>query len=198
MDMKIDFVTSNKHKVKLANKIFAQYSIEAKMVNFDFLEVQKVDGEEVAFHKAQQLLNSTKKPFIIEDTSFHVEALKGFPGALFKYIFQFLGYKYIFKMMDKVSNRHAFFKGVIVYGNPKTKEVKSFVGVVKGTLSESRRGNNKRGTIANEIFIPKGFKKTLAELNKKEWSIFLNQIEKENHYAKFAKWFKNTRRSNRL
>ena len=186
--MEIDFITSNKHKVEQANNDLNKYSIHANQMKFDFREIQTVDVEEVATDKALQVIDKVHNEFIIEDTGFYIEALKGFPGALFKYIFEFLEYQKFLKLMEGENNREVYFKGVIVYGNPKTKEIKSFVGIVRGSLSHEPRGNNTRGTITNNLFIPMGWDKTLAEMNDDEWKIFLNQISNENHYEKFGLW----------
>ena len=186
--MEIDFITGNKHKIEQANNDLSKYGIHVNHRNFDFREIQTIDNEEVATDKALQVIDKVSNEFIIEDTGFYIEALNGFPGALFKYVFGFLGYQKLLKMLEVENNRGAYFKGVIVYGNPKTKKIKSFVGIVRGSVSYEPRGSNNRGAIANNLFIPIGWNKTLAEMDDNEWKMFLNQISNENHYEKFGLW----------
>lgn len=188
--MEIDFITSNKHKVELAQESCKKYGIQLNQVSFDFKEIQTIDSEQVALDKALQYMKNAKNEFIIEDTGFYIEALNGFPGALFKYLFGFIGYDKFLKLMNGENNRKVYFKGVLVYANPKTNETKSFIGLVHGTLSQETRGTNIRGAIANNMFIPVGWTKTLAELNEQEWNKFLEQISKENHYEQFGLWLK--------
>ena len=47
----------------------------------------------------------------------------------------------------------------------------------------------KEGALANALFIPKGWDKTLAEADDKDWDRFFKEIEPNDHYAKFGRWF---------
>ena len=101
-----------------------KYGIICKKVLYDFDELQDVDSEKVALHKAQQIMKIAKGPFIIEDTGTYIESLKGFPGSLFKQVFFYLGYKKLLSLLDNETNRRAYFKGVVVYGDPITNEIR--------------------------------------------------------------------------
>lgn len=189
----LDFLTSNKRKVDLANSVLGRYNIKVRQREFDFQEMQSIDSEEVAIDKAVQASEKIGNDFIIEDSGLYIDALNGFPGALLKYIFPMLGYDKILKLLEGESNRDAHFKGVVAYYDAKKKKVKPFVGVVAGTISSEARGVEKRGSVANNIFIPNGFKKTVAELGDDEWELFLKSIKNEDHYAKFGEWFSKRR-----
>lgn len=141
--MNLLFITSNKAKINLARERLKRYNINVKQKKFEFREIQSLEADKVALDKANQLINSLKAPFLIEDSGFYVKALNGFPGTYAKHVFDLLGDKRFLKLLDNKDSRKVVSKSALVYCNPKTKEIKLFSGFYEGTLAKKPRGSNK-------------------------------------------------------
>ncbi|MCL5090906.1 MAG: hypothetical protein M1514_02755 [Patescibacteria group bacterium] len=128
-------------------------------------------------------------PFLIEDSAFYIEALGGFPGTFIKMAFDTIGEEKITRLVSFEDNKKAHTKSVLVYGDPQTQEIKFFTGVYEGTVSSEPKGNNLRRWKVVKIFIPKGWQKTLAELNDDEWKKFLEEFRQGDHFEKFGQWY---------
>lgn len=190
--MKLKFITSNAAKVDLAKERLSRYNIDPIQETIDLDENRSMDVEGVAKYKAEQALQKIKEPFIIEDSAFYIESLGGFPGTYIKMVFDCLGDERIASLVGKEKNKRAYMKGVLVYGNPETCELKFFTGIYEGTIAKIPKGINMRGWKILRIFIPKGWKKTLAQLNDREWQEFLNKFRENDHFEQFAKWITKT------
>jgi non-canonical purine NTP pyrophosphatase (RdgB/HAM1 family) len=73
-------ITGNKNKVKEFEFILG-FKIEN--IDLQLEEIQSIDVEEVAKHKAKSAYNMLKKPVIVEDTGLYFEELNGLQGAIF-------------------------------------------------------------------------------------------------------------------
>lgn len=186
--MDINFITSNLAKVKLANNRLAKYGISIDQKNIEIEENRSINVEEVALDKAKKALKLCKKPFLIEDSAFYIESLNGFPGTFMKLAFDILGDNKITKLIKDEKNKNAYIKSVLVYANPEKKILKVFTGVYSGKISNTPLGLNLRGWKVLRIFIPKGYKKTLAQMNNIEWNKFLKEFIINDHFEKFGKW----------
>ena len=157
--MDIVFVTSNKNKVREARMILNGSGIRLKVVPEELDEIQSLDVKEVAADKARRAYDMTKMRIIVEDTGFFVECWNGFPGALAKHMQTSIGNEGIVAMVSK-DNRNAYSETVVAYCDGHTTKV--FSGRVTGSISEEVRGTEGFGW--DFIFIPKGEKRTFAEL----------------------------------
>lgn len=191
--MEIKFVTSNPAKVELARQRLAAYGIRVNQTAISVNESQDIEVEKVANYKAQQVMKKCDAPFIIEDSAFYIDALNGFPGTFVKMAFETLGEKNICSLIKGENNKHAFVKSILIYGNPQSGELREFTGIYEGTISDEPRGSNMRGWAVVGIFIPKGWNKTLAELDDNEWLEFLEEFRQGDHFEKFGKWLDNNK-----
>ena len=188
---KIDivFVTSNKGKVEQANERLNRYGINILQQTASVSEIQSLDVEEVALHKARQLEGVIKKPFFVEDSGLYIDQLNGFPGALLKPVMDTIRDGHLLKMLSGEENRSACVKSVMAYYDPVSKTEKLFTGIYKGRISEEERGNNTRGWKVARIFIPDNSDKTLAEMDDNDWARTLEESRKDDHFYKFGEWF---------
>jgi len=187
--MEIIFATSNASKVKIARERLERYGINVIQRSVETSEIQSLDVEEVGMEKAKQLLGKLQEPFFIDDSGLTIYALNGFPGALIKPTLNSIGDSGILKLMEGKKDREANAESVLVYANPKTNELKSFMGTFEGTLSESLSGENTRGLGISRIFIPLNSTKTIASMSDDEWLKSLDDFRKTDHYDKFGRWF---------
>ena len=186
--MEISFVTSNVHKVSLANSMLSKYGIDVKQLRAELAEIQSLDVAEVAVFKARQLAKDFTEPFIVEDSGLYIDVLNGFPGALMKPVLDTIGIQDLLRMLPDGENRSACVKSVLAYHDPELENEKLFVGLCQGRIAEDERGENIRGWKVERIFIPNGFDKTLAEMDENEWIKFLDKFRKYDHYCKFGEW----------
>lgn len=186
--MEIIFATSNASKVKIARERLERYGINVIQRSVETSEIQSLDVEEVGMEKARQLLGKLQEPFFIDDSGLTIYALNGFPGALIKPTIDAIGDSGILKLMEGKKDRKVNAESVLVYANPKTNELKSFIGTFEGTLSESLSGENIRGLGIERIFIPLNSTKTIASMSDDEWLKSLDDFRKTDHYDKFGRW----------
>lgn len=185
--MKLDFITSNRFKLSIAKRLLLPYGITVAMQPMALDEVQSSEVEEVAMHKARQALKLTKRPFIVDDSGFYVCSLKGFPGAYLKHTIQMIGWGGVLKLLGNRRDRSAKFRAVLVFGDPKTGKTAAFESMVPGRISRREHGSNNARMLTSKIFIPRGSKKTIAQMNGREWTSFITRVEGD-RYLRFARW----------
>jgi XTP/dITP diphosphohydrolase len=176
------FATSNKHKFNEAKDILKDYEIDLRMINRKVEEIQSDDLRKIALHALKKAFIIDKLPMIVEDAGLFIKELNGFPGPYSSYVYKTLGIDGIIKLMSGKKDRDAEFRSVVAFGSSSI--VKTFQGIVKGKITIRPKGE--LGFGFDPIFIPRGSKKTFAEMI----------LEDKNRYSyrsialrKFAKWF---------
>lgn len=188
--MNLLFVTGNASKVALANERLRQYGIAVRQLKAKFVESRSLSVEEIAIEKAKQVMDSTTSPFIIEDSSFCIDALHGFPGTYVKMAFDTLGEARITKLLNPKESRKILIRSVLIYCDPIKGSMQKFMGHYEGILAQKPNGQMKRGWKTERIFIPKGWNKTLAQMTNNEWQIFLDEFRKGDHFEQFGLWIR--------
>jgi non-canonical purine NTP pyrophosphatase (RdgB/HAM1 family) len=153
------FVTGNHQKLKEFEEILG---VKLEHSDLDLDEIQSIEVEEVATHKAKQAYEILKEPVIVEDTGLYFEELNGLPGALIKMFVKKLPLDQICSLINK--NRKAKAMTCICYFDGE--EMKTFIGETEGEIAIEPKGTNGFGW--DPIFIPKGYEKTFAELTEQE------------------------------
>ncbi len=172
------FVTSNEDKVKEAKKILDNYKIKQKKL--DYPEIQ-AKIEEVAKEGAKWSYEEINTPLFVEDSGLFIKTLNGFPGPFSSFVFEKLGNRKIMDLMNKETNRKAFFKSVIAYTNGK--EIKLFEGKVRGSISEKIRG--KHGFGFDPVFIPEEKSKTFGEMIREEKNKYSHRRKVLSNFSKY-------------
>jgi len=157
------FVTSNEGKIKEAKLILG---IPIHPAKADLEELQSLDLEEIVKDKVKKAFELIRKPLIVDDVGFYIEAWNGFPGPFIKHLTDAAGNEGLLRMMENETNRNVTVKAAVGFHNGK--EIFTFTGEVKGTLSKEPRGNEGWGW--DPVFIPEGMDKTYAELTPEEKS----------------------------
>jgi len=157
--MKISFVTGNKEKFKEVKNIL---DVDLEKVSLDLAEIQDFRVERVVKDKALRAFKIVKKPLIVEDTGLYIKDFGGFPGALSKWIAKTMGYEKLCRILK--GERRAFAQTVIGYFDGKN--YNEFKGKIEGQISSRPAGKTNFGW--DNIFIPKGFQKTFAQLGKEQ------------------------------
>jgi len=193
--MAIYLVTGNKNKLREFEQILG---FKLNHIDLDLDEIQAVDAEEVVEHKVREAYQKIsarggsrqragKKSVLVEDTGLYFEAWNGLPGALIKLFGQAVGYRNLPRLLKK--NRRAKAKTVIGYFDGKN--YKNFIGEISGTISKSPKGKTNFGW--DIIFIPKGNRRTFAQMTAEEKNkISMRKVALEKlrkflgHYSNFG------------
>jgi len=156
----LTFITGNLDKVKWTQR-YTPLSLEHQ--NLDLIEIQSLDSREVVEHKVKQAYQILKQPVLVEDTSLIIHALGKLPGTFIKFFLKELGNEGICKLIT-TSDRSAVAK--VVYGLYNGTSLSFWEGELEGTIAKKPLGSNGFGW--NPIFIPKGQKKTYAQMTDEE------------------------------
>ena len=167
--MKLVFATNNKHKLDEVRKITSHHPVEivslAEINCFDDIPETADTLEGNALQKAHYILEKFGLNCFADDTGLEVEALNNAPGV---YSARYAGpghdseanMKKLLHEMEGMENRNARFRTVIaLVWNGKTY---TFDGIVNGTITTTKRGENGFGY--DPIFIPEEYEQTFAEL----------------------------------
>jgi|SRR3989344_3268414 len=159
--MDIYLITGNKNKLREAEQILG---VRLKNVDLDLDEIQELDPDKIAEHKAKQAWEQVKKPLFVWDQSLYIHCLNDFPGPLIKWFWATVTPEKICLIANFFEDYKIYTKTTLAYYNGK--EIKHFHGVVQGTIPVQPRGTN--GFSWDPIFIPEGHDKTFAEMTAEE------------------------------
>lgn len=187
MEKEIVFVTHNKGKIKSAEKHFK--NLKFTTFNYELDEPRSDDIQEIAKSKVIQAYNIVKRPCIALDTDFRIDSLNGFPRAFVNFSLETIGIDGLLKLMEDKDDRECAFNECLAYhdGN----EIHYFYGKHPGYVSKKIQGldRNEKWSDLWYIFKPKGFEKTLAEMDETERE---NRRTVDGSYSameKFAEWY---------
>lgn len=167
--MELKFITSNPGKLAEAQEALGKLGFTVVPHKADVTEIQADTLEEVARHKAEQLLHVVEPPYFLEDAGFSVAALQDFPGVYSHYVFDTLGHAGILQLLEHAPEhgRGAYFQAVIAYVDT-NKEIHLFSGQVDGQVALLPMGTGGFGF--DPIFVPDGETRTFAEMSSEEKS----------------------------
>ena len=165
------FFSNNKNKVIEIKKIFKKFNL--KLLSLSDVDIDDESGktfEENAKIKSDYGFSKTGIPCFADDSGICIEALNWKPSILSK---RFLNnfksnkacFKSIIKSTEKKNKKIAYFKTSICLTIRKGQNI-IFNGQIDGKISGQVKGEFGFGY--DPIFIPKFYKKTLAELSTKE------------------------------
>ena len=189
--MKLVFATNNKHKLQEVRDILGDrvevLSLSDINCHDDIPETaDTLQGN--AIMKAQYIYEKFGVDCFADDTGLEVEALNGEPGV---YSARYAGDGHdseanmnkLLQNLTGENNRRAQFRTVIaliIKGEENT-----FDGIVKGEITEEKRGDYGFGY--DPIFIPEGFSKSFAQMTNEEKNSISHRFratEKLNDYLK--------------
>jgi dITPase (EC 3.6.1.-) len=184
--LRLAVVTGNPHK---AEEVAAGLAgiIEVEHVPLDCPEFRHSDVCEIAKGKARFAYETLRRPLIVDDTAFCIDALKGFPGPYAAYVLDTLGNAGILKLMEGVADRNARFVTAIAYADGG--DVRVFTGMIEGRIVPPR---GKAGFGYDPIFEVNG--RTFAEFPLSEKSAMSHRGRA---LAAFASWFQEKHPSHR-
>lgn len=184
--------TTNEHKVKEFQEIFKPYNIIVKSLKDENITVEvEENGEtfkENALIKAQAISKLTNKIIISDDSGIIIEKTGNNMPGVYSHRFQDShgGVKETNEFIIKnYAKSPAFYTCSICVLNLE-EEPLSFEGYMYGTINDKIKGTNGFGY--DPIFIPKGYDKTLGELDE---SIKNSISHRDNAINLFLNYLKN-------
>jgi inosine triphosphate pyrophosphatase len=156
MTQSIHFITGNINKFNEAQKIIPRLV----QLHIDLPEIQSLDGCEIIEAKLSEAKKKNSGPFVVEDTSFHMECMGGLPGPLAKWFLSSIGNQGLYEIARKYDNYRASFSAVVGYCDPHG-QINFFVGKIEGMITAPR---GDAGFGLDPIFIPHGHTKTFSEM----------------------------------
>ena len=154
--MPLYFITGNTNKFREASALIPVL----QQLDIDLPEIQSLDPKEIIRTKLEAATESQNGEFILEDVSFHMDALGGLPGPLIKWFLKTIGVTGLAEIAEKFNNQKA--EAAVIYGYvDKEKKFHFFEGRIKGTVV-APRGESDFGF--DRIFVPDGYDKTFAEM----------------------------------
>ena len=163
--MEITYVTGNKYKIELAERILCPLGIKIIQKKIHCPEIQDNEIENVSKFSAKYAADKLNAPVIKNDSGLVIESLNGFPGPYTAYVEDTITEDGILQLMQGKENRNAYFMEVISYCKPNSEPI-SFVSKTHGSIALEKRGEY--GWSYDRIFIPAGENKTLAEFEDDE------------------------------
>ncbi|MDD3803249.1 MAG: RdgB/HAM1 family non-canonical purine NTP pyrophosphatase [bacterium] len=192
--MKLFFASHNLDKKREIEYIVSSEKLTVLYID-DFPKYPEVEEtgstlEENAVIKAVEGFNFTGLETFAEDTGLFVEAIGGEPGI---YAARYAGENATYsdncvKLLEKLEKvpsekRRAYFKTVVAF---KTREsIKFFTGICEGYISDKPAGSSGFGY--DPIFIPDGYNKTFAELNKEVKNEISHRARAVKEFSDFLK-----------
>ncbi len=183
----IIFVTGNKYKFEIAQKVLENSNVELIQQKIETPEIQSTDVEKIASYSAKFAAEKLGKPVALTDAGWYINALNGFPGPFIKYINQWLTSEDILKLMEGKTDRSVTIKGCLAYCEP-NKEPLTFPSQVTGIISKKAVKTDKEGnTPINELFIPDGYNgKVESEISREDMVKYWAQVE--SYWEKLAEY----------
>jgi non-canonical purine NTP pyrophosphatase (RdgB/HAM1 family) len=99
------FVTSSDRKIKHLDTYLKLHGLDKCHIKAADINLAEIQGEprEVALRKARDAYAVLKRPLLVEDSAFHIPALRGFPGTYARYVMDTVGPCNVEKMLTAIT-----------------------------------------------------------------------------------------------
>jgi non-canonical purine NTP pyrophosphatase (RdgB/HAM1 family) len=179
---KVTYITGNQGKLENAKVFLADYDIAPESKKLDLQEIQSDDAVAIAVQKARDAYAQLQEPLFVNDASWHIPALNGFPGPYMRYIVDWFTVEDLLKLMEGKTDRTIILRDTIVYKDQEVEKV--FTNDVHGVLLEAPAGDG-NGPFVTKIISLDDSGKSLAEAKT------VGYTEKEKPlWQEFASWLK--------
>lgn len=185
MKNEIYYVTNNAGKFEEVSEFFDQYAttFTVKQYAVDIDEIQSLDQKLVVLDKAKKAFALVNKPLLLDDGGLFFKAYHQFPGTLSKFVFQGLGFKGLFKLVEE-DNRAAFILQLAYTDGTQTQ---LFEGICQGNIIKPEDFSSHPQLPFTAIFKPIACDKTLAEL--RNTPDFFHYSFRQQALKKFIDWY---------
>lgn len=162
------YVTGNRHKFSYGKKRLAKHGINLSQKSIDIVEIQAEDVQAIARDKAFKAYSKVKQPLIVNDASWSISNLKGFPGPYMSYVESWFKTNDFLRLMDGVADRRISLTEVLVFTNGK--EIELFEDTIHGQILPEPDGETDFKSL-DPIVTFRSDKKSLATARKQKLSV---------------------------
>jgi XTP/dITP diphosphohydrolase len=182
MNKTITFATGNSRKIAEARKSLEQYNIGVLAVAIDIDEIRHHDPAEITKAKARAAYEVTHEPVVVQDTSWSIPALGGFPGGYMKDVANWWQANDWVRVLDGQDRTIICLEHIAYCDGDR---VMHFESCYNGIFVESPRG--KEGDSLDKMVSLYENGKTMAEMHD-EGDVASASSGLE-HWQQFAKWY---------
>lgn len=185
----IIFATSNRGKVKTLSRCLDAKKYKVIQKELEIPEIQASSARDIATFKAEYAYKELNQPVIVQDSSFHVTALKGFPGPYIKFVNETIGPLGLVKLMNGVADRSCHFELALAYVD--VNGVHTFVHETQpGSLSDSVYEGDSKNSWSGlwKIYRPSDSDKVLAAFTPDELKRMEVSDEHNSEFSQFIRW----------
>jgi XTP/dITP diphosphohydrolase len=136
--LKIVFATGNNRKLAEARAACKDFNIHVEQMTVEINEIQHHDPVEIAKHKAAEAYRLVKSPVVINDTSWSMPSLKGFPGGYMKDVKEWFEAQDFINLANSKNDNRINFIETIIYIDGETTKI--FNQEYKGKIADKPRG----------------------------------------------------------
>ena len=187
MAKKIKFVTGNPRKLEEARSVLEGYGIVVEPLQIDIDEIQHNDPLRIAEAKVKMAYKKAGQPVVVNDSSWEIPALGGFPGGYMKDVVGWFTAEDFLALMKDKNDRRIILHDVVAYFDGE--QLKLFIYDQTGVFINQSCGE---GTSMNQVVsMEDSGGLTIAE----EFALRHDGAEINpahfQHWQKFGEWFAN-------
>lgn len=138
--MTLIYATGNPHKFKYGQEKIKTYGIDLIQKQVDVPEIQSTSSREIALAKAKSAFDVIKQPLVVNDASWSILALRGFPRPYMSSVETWLSTQDFLRLMQGHKNRQINLTEVLVYTDGERTQV--FEDTVDGQILLSPDGES--------------------------------------------------------
>ena len=181
----VTFTTGNPHKLEEAKSVLKDYDITIESLQFDIDEIQHYNPLEITKAKARAAYEKAGYPIVVNDSSWEIPALGGFPGGYMKDVANWFTAEDFLALMKDKNDRRIILHDVVAYFDGE--QLKLFIYDQTGVFINQPRGE---GTSMNQVVsMEDSGGLTIAE----EFALRHDGAEINpshfQHWQKFGEWF---------
>ena len=178
------FVTGNANKFYEASHICERYGITLEQQVFDIDEIQSHDPLKIVEAKVQSAYEHAQSPVVVNDSSWEIPALGGFPGGYMKDVTSWLSTEDFMNLMAPKADKRILLHESVAYYDGKT--LTTFTFTRGGKFVDDPRGNS-LPTFSRLVQMDTD-DMTISEIfDKGDWDT--ESEDEYKHWFDFAKWY---------
>ena len=181
----VTFITGNPHKLEEAKSVLKDYGIFVEPLQTNIDEIQHHDPLKIAEAKVKLAYEKAGQPVVVNDSSWEIPALGGFPGGYMKDIANWFTADDFLALMRGKKDRRIILHDVVAYFDGK--ELKLFTFDQSSVFINEPRGE---GTSMNQVVSMEnsGGLTIAEEFARRHSGEKIDSINFQ-HWQKFGKWF---------
>jgi non-canonical purine NTP pyrophosphatase (RdgB/HAM1 family) len=185
----VNFATTNKEKLLIAQTVCSKFEITVEQASADIDEIQGEDPVPIVKDKARRAYELLAKPIVVSDDSWDIPALSGFPGPYMKSINSWFNSDDFLRLMEGIEDRTIILHQMLAYYDGDTMKV--FKNDIKGKVIDKPRGKNEKSPNMTVTELDNDNGKTIAEVFEQgEKAVAERYLTLPDAWHLFAVWYK--------